>query len=84
METEEQKLVLIYEEDLKFDNSMISFNCDPLSSDDEELTDDEAFLERHRLQEQEEVKRYNIGLDNKKETKKCLLTPKIKEKTLNP
>lgn len=32
------------------------------SSDDEELTDDEAYLLRHSKEEAEEVKRYNIGL----------------------
>ncbi len=32
---------------------------------EEELTDDEVFLQRHSNYEQEEVKRYNIGLDKK-------------------
>jgi len=33
---------------------------------EEELTDDETFEKRHALFEQDEIKRYNVGLTNKK------------------
>lgn len=36
------------------------------TSEDEELTDDEVYNRRHAYQEQEEVKRYNIGIQDKK------------------
>lgn len=36
------------------------------TSEDEELTDDEVFLKRHLRHEQEEVKRYNIGIKSDK------------------
>jgi len=32
---------------------------------EDELTDDEAYLERHSRFEAEEIKRYNIGLNKK-------------------
>jgi hypothetical protein len=36
---------------------------------EDEFTDDEAYLKRHRALEAEEVKRYNIGLDKKDQLK---------------
>lgn len=33
--------------------------------EDEELTDDEAYLERHDALEKAEIERYNIGLDKR-------------------
>jgi hypothetical protein len=36
------------------------------TSEDEELTDDETFLRRHWFYEQDEIKRYNIGIVNKR------------------
>ena len=36
---------------------------------DEELTDDDIFLKRHDSYEQDEIKRYNIGLDKRQQQK---------------
>lgn len=81
-ESEETKPIPVgYEEESKLDNTKVSITDEAMSSGDEELTDDEHFLERHKVQEAEEVKRYNIGLkdSNRKDTKKGgFLTPKQK------
>lgn len=43
---------------------------------DEELTDDDIFLKRHDSYEQDEIKRYNIGL-NKRQQQKLIIKQQI-------
>jgi hypothetical protein len=43
------KPIITYEEELKLENTKVSLTDEGMSSDEDELTDDECFLERHRI-----------------------------------
>lgn len=43
-----------------------NFNI-PDQSDDDEITDDEEFEKRHQVYEEQEIKRYNIGMISNKD-----------------
>ena len=47
---------------MKLETTKVSVSDDAISSEDEEFTADEDFLNRHRSQEENEIKRYNIGI----------------------
>lgn len=47
LEADQMKPIITYEEELKLENTKVSITDEGMSSDEDELTDDECFLERH-------------------------------------